>query len=167
MSFVASSLYSNRHILTPASLGVLHHSIRSKRHRNRAKRGKNEFLFGMLWCFLGIFGDNKGQKLNIFLKVGKVNGWRCCRLSAFWRVHWSEDSGPFGDSGPAGGWLWSSGRVFLSFCPLFCLALGGLLANMPLFRVLRAFLGGFMVLVWVCVGCVLCVDCVAFVRVWS
>ena len=37
---------------------------------NRAKSGKNEFLFGVLWCFFGIFGDNKGQNTNIFLKVG-------------------------------------------------------------------------------------------------
>ena len=40
VSFVASSLYSNRHILTLASLGVLHHSIRTKGHRNRAKQVK-------------------------------------------------------------------------------------------------------------------------------
>ena len=40
-----------------------------------------------------------------------------------------------------------------------------LLANMALFRVLRAFLEGFMVGVWVCVGLVVCVDCGAFVRV--
>ena len=45
VSFVASSLYSNRHILTPASLGVLRHSIRTKGHRIRAKRGKSKHLF--------------------------------------------------------------------------------------------------------------------------
>ena len=65
------------------------------------------------------------------------------------------------------GWRWSSGRVFPAFCPLSCFALGALLANMPLFRVLRAFLEGFVGFVWVCVGCVLCVACGAFVRVWS
>ena len=28
----------------------------------------------MLWCFLGIFGDRKGQNPNIFLKVGAGGG---------------------------------------------------------------------------------------------
>ena len=41
---------------------------------NRAKRGKNKFLFGGRWCFLGIFGDNKGRNLNIFLKSRKEGG---------------------------------------------------------------------------------------------
>ena len=54
-----------------------------------------------------------------------------------------------------------------SFCPLSRFVFGALLANMALFRVLRAFLGGFVVFVWVCVVLVLCVACGAFVRVWS
>lgn len=54
--------------------------------------------------------------------------------------------------------------VFYSLCRS---ALGALSLNMLLFRVFRAFLGGFMGFVWVCVGWVLCVDCGAFVRVWS
>ena len=45
---------------------------------------------------------------------------------------------------------WSSGRVFPPFCPLYCSALGALLANVALFRVLRGFLEGFMGFVWVC-----------------
>ena len=57
--------------------------------------------------------------------------------------------------------------VFPAFCPLSCFALGALLADMPLFRVLRGFLAWFGVFVWVCIGCVLCVVCVAFVRVYS
>ena len=52
-----------------------------------------------------------------------------------------------------------------AFCPLFRFALGALFANMALFRVLRAFLGGFVGFVWVCVACVLCVACGAFVCV--
>ena len=52
-----------------------------------------------------------------------------------------------------------------SFCLLPRFALVGLLANMVLFRVLRAFLAWFMVFVWVCLACVLCVDCGAFVCV--
>ena len=54
-----------------------------------------------------------------------------------------------------------------AFCPLCCFVFGALLANMASFRVLRAFLGGFVGFVWVCVGLVICVACVAFVRVWS
>ena len=60
--------------------------------------------------------------------------------------------------------LWS---CVPSFCPLYCLVFGWLLANVALFRVFRAFLEGFMVFVWVCVVLVLCVACGAFVRVWS
>ena len=58
--------------------------------------------------------------------------------------------------------LWS---CVPSFCPLSCFVFGGLLANMPLFGVLRAILAGFVCLVWVCVALVLCVACGAFVCV--
>ena len=63
--------------------------------------------------------------------------------------------------------LWSSGRVFPSFCPLSRFGFGALALNMVLFRVFRGFLAGFGRFVWVCVVLVLCVACVAFVRVWS
>ena len=71
----------------------------------------------------------------------------------------------FEDSGPAGGRLWSSGGALPAFCPLVCIVLVASLANMALFRVLRGFLARFGVLVWVCMGLVLCLACVAFVRV--
>ena len=54
-----------------------------------------------------------------------------------------------------------------AFCPPAGFACGVLCLNMALFRVFRGFLGGFMGFVWVCVGWVVCVACVAFVRVWS
>ena len=54
-----------------------------------------------------------------------------------------------------------------SLCPLSYSSLVALLANMALFRVLRGFLARFICLVWVCVVLVVCVDCGAFVRVWS
>ena len=38
---------------------------------------------------------------------------------------------------------------------------------MALFRVLKAFLAGFMVRMYVCMGLGFCVDCGVFVRVWS
>ena len=69
------------------------------------------------------------------------------------------------DSGPAGTLavvLWW--RV-LSFCPLSRFVFGALYLNMPLFRVLRAFLARFGVVVRACVVLVLCVACVAFVCV--
>ena len=49
-------------------------------------------------------------------------------------------------------WLWSSGRVFPPFCPLFCFACGVLRLNVVLFRVFRGFLEGFGVFVWVCLS---------------
>ena len=54
--------------------------------------------------------------------------------------------------------LWS---CVTSFCPLYRFSLGVLSLNMVLFRVFRAFLGGFERFVWVCVVLVLCVACVA------
>ena len=89
----------------------------------------------------------------------------CSFGGGFYRVHLSRGRQAFEDSGPAGGWLWSSGGVFHAFCPLSCFACGALHLNMALFRVLRAFLAGFMVRMCVCVGLVLCVACGAFVCV--
>ena len=57
--------------------------------------------------------------------------------------------------------------VFPAFCPLVCFALLFCLSNMPLFRVLRGFLARFGVRMYVCMGLGFCVDCGAFVRVWS
>ena len=73
----------------------------------------------------------------------------------------------FEDSGPAGGWLWSSGGALPAFCPLYCIVLVVSLANMALFRVLRGFLARFGVRMYVYMGLGFCVACVAFVRVWS
>ena len=85
----------------------------------------------------------------------------------FHGVHWSRGVQAFEDSGPAGGWLWSSGGVSHAFCPLYCFVLVVSLANMALFRVLRGFLARFGVRMYVCVGLGFCVDCGVFVRVWS
>ena len=76
-----------------------------------------------------------------------------------------EVVGAFEASGPAGCWLWSSGGVFPAFWSLCCFALGALLANMALFRIFRAFLGGFPCWMWVCIASMLCVACGAFVCV--
>ena len=71
------------------------------------------------------------------------------------------------DSGPVIGRLWSSGGALPAFCPLSCFVLVVSLANMALFRVLKAFLAGFGVRMYVYMGLGFCVACVAFVRVWS
>ena len=71
----------------------------------------------------------------------------------------------FRDSGPAGGWLWSSGRVFRPFVRSLALSLGGLSLKYAFIRVLKGFLEGFMGFVWVYVVLVLCVACGAFVCV--
>ena len=63
--------------------------------------------------------------------------------------------------------LWSSGRVSPPFCPLASFAYDTLCLNMALFRVLRGFLEGFTVQMYVCMGLGICVDCGAFVRVYS
>ena len=91
------------------------------------------------------------QNLNIFLKVGKVNGWRCCLLARLLAC-------PFGAGGRAlCAILLTLAKMDKS--PSFCLpsrfVLGASLANMALFRVLRAFLEGFMGFVWVCLVLVL------------
>ena len=52
-----------------------------------------------------------------------------------------------------------------SFCLLSCFVLGALSLNMALFRVLRAFIWVYRLLVWVCSSWVLCVACGAFVCV--
>ena len=97
-----------------------------------------------------------------------VWGVVCSFGGGFYRVHWSGGVPAFEDSGPAGpaiGWLWSSGGVFHAFCPLPCFACGALHLNMALFRVLRGFLEGFMVRMYIYMGLALCVDCGAFVCV--
>ena len=50
--------------------------------------------------------------------------------------------------------------LFGAFPAFYRFALGALLANMALFRVLRGFLAGFIVFAWVCVVLVLCAVCV-------
>ena len=73
-------------------------------------------------------------------------------MVVFHRVHWSRGRQAFDASGPAIGRLWSSGGVFHAFCPLSCFACGALHLNMALFRILRGFLEGFMVRMYICMG---------------
>lgn len=120
----------------------------------------------LLLCFLGIFGDKKGQNTNIFLKGG-CRWW--CPLGAggagcacLHRVHLWQVVGFLAilltlakmDKIPA------FGRFPAFACGVLCL-------NMALFRVLMGFLAWFGGFVWVRLAWVLCVACGAFVRVNS
>ena len=84
--------------------------------------------------------------------------WCWCVVSCaplvvvFHGVHWSRGVQAFEDSGPAGGWLVSSGGALPAFCPLYCIVLVVSLVNMALFRVLRGFLARFGVRMCVCMG---------------
>ena len=117
--FVGGSPYSTGLSLLPSCslllLRVRQPPIVANFQTNRAKQGKNEFLFGGRWCFLGILGDKKVQNLNIFLKCGKKNGWRCGRLPAFWRAHWVQRLAGLRGFGAAGCWRLSSGGAFRPF----------------------------------------------------
>ena len=56
---------------------------------------------------------------------------------------------------------------FPAFCLLSRFALGALLAKYAFIRILRRFVARFRAFVWVCIACVLCVACGAFVCVNS
>ena len=87
-------------------------------------------------------------------------------VPAFWRVHlggWSGNSCYFANVSKIG----QDTAGYSAFCPLSRFVFGVSSLNMALFRVLRGFLEGFGVVVWVCLSCMLFVACGAFVRVWS
>lgn len=147
VSFVACSLYSKGRSSAPAldSSGNPRGQKGIESWQNRAKPNI------CLPAFVSPreFRRLKTAKTKIYFTFGGCRASRCG--SPFGAVVVSTGAGGAGfeASGPVIGWLWSSGVVFPAFCPLSRLALGGLLANMALFRVLRAFLGRFY---GVCVG---------------
>ena len=112
-------------------------------------------------CFLGIFGDQRGRNLNIFLKSRKENGvlrWSAACLLACPLVAGVSALWGFRTCRRLALVLWSCVRCF---CPLSRLVFGVLSLNMVLFRVFRGFLEGFGRFVWVYVVLVRCVACVA------
>ena len=117
----------------------------------------------MLWCFLGIFGDRKRQNLNIFLKVGAGCGSACLLFDVSAGADVCRRSGLSSLSGV----VRSSGGVFPAFLPALLLYACLVACKYGSIWLFKAFLAGFMALVWVYVVLVLCVACVAFVRVWS
>ena len=72
----------------------------------------------------------------------------CSFGSVFHRVHWCRCAGFLSVLY----WLVSSGGALPAFCPLSGFVLVVSLANMALFRVLKAFLAGFGVRMYVCMG---------------
>ena len=60
--FYALSAYSKGASVLPAFI-LSGRQFSVHRGKFSAKQGKSEFFFGVLWCFLGIFGDQKGQNL--------------------------------------------------------------------------------------------------------
>ena len=129
-----------------------------------AKQGKNEFLFGVLWCFLGKIGDQKRQKLRYiwFLRLQSPASILFCGGGG--GVHWVQVV----LGAVASGVLRCVFSPLLpAVCPLCCTCFLAPVPKYAFICVLRAFLAGFAVLVWVCVALVLCVVCGAFVRVNS
>ena len=72
----------------------------------------------------------------------------CSFGGGVYRVHWCRCAGFLSVLY----WLVSSGGALSAFCPLSCFACGALHLNMALFRVLRGFLEGFGVRMYVCMG---------------
>ena len=111
----------------------------------------------MLWCFLGNLGERKGQNPNIFLK-------RWCKWCGL-RQLFGVSTGAAGRGTLAILLTLAKMNKIPSLCPSYCFALVGLPANVALFRVLRGFNWVYRLFVGVCIACVLCVACGAFVCV--
>ena len=125
----------------------------------------NFYLLGLV--FSRDFRRPQRAKTKYILKVGAGRAVLVVGCLPAFIVSTCAGLPAFEGAGPARGGLWSFGRVFPPFVRFPALSFGGLLANMPLFRIFRGFGRGFRVLAWVCLVLVLCVACVAFVRVWS
>ena len=85
-------------------------------------------------------------------------------VPALWRAHLGRWSGSLGlqDLPEVALVLWS---CVPSFCPLSRFVLGALPLKYAFIRILRAFLAGFPCWMYICIACVLCVACGAFVCV--
>ena len=76
--------------LSFATPWVFRHSTRTKRHRNRAKRGKNKHLFACFGLTSGKSETERGKNLRYFWKRGGKTAESVSGLSAFWCVHWVQ-----------------------------------------------------------------------------
>ena len=123
------------------------------------KKGQKLTFICLPWCFLGKIGDRKRQKPNIFLKCG------CSRCGAGGRLLGLLSWRPLVQACRLSGLVLCFRGVSPPFVRFPALPFGGLLANMPLFRILRRFIWVYRLLVWVCSFWVICVACGAFVCV--
>ena len=141
--FLYARYISNRHSFASASR-LLHRSTRSKGHRIRAKSGKSKHLFSCVCVFSGISETKKG-KSEIYFGFG---GCRASVVALFGAVvvstgcRWCAPA-------PS---LWVCSVPFYPPLPSFPLSFPALPFKYALFSVLRAFLEGFMVRMYVCTG---------------
>ena len=141
-SFMLYLPYIWRSLLSSGSLAFLLH-----RGKFSDEQGKNGQKLDFIWCSLVFSRDFRRQqraKFKIYLIFEDCRGFRCGFL--FGAVVVSTGAGGAGCRGfrcPA--------VCVPSLCPFAAFACGALLANMPLFAILRAFSAGFVVVVWVCV----------------
>ena len=107
--------------------------------------------------FSRCFARPKGAKSKyIFKSEGKKTGGdvvACLPFGVPTGCRWSGNSCYFADVSKIG----QDTAGCSAFCPLCRFVLGALSLNVALFRVFRAFLARFGVVVWVCVACVACV----------
>ena len=72
-------------------------------------------ILRVLGVFSGFSETTRGENKNLFY----FRGFRGAAFILFCGggggVHWVQVVQAFGGSGPAGGWIWSSGRVFPYF----------------------------------------------------
>ena len=141
--------------LPSSSLVVNFQSIGANFQQNRSKM--NKFL-GVLGVFSGK-SETKNGKSEIYFGFG---AFVVLLSSSFVVAVVVSTCGRWCAPAPS---LWVCSAPLPFLCPLSCFACGALHLNMALFRILRGFLEGFMVRMYICTGCGLCVDCGAFVCV--
>ena len=134
--------------------------------KNRQKQAILKKILTVLDVFSVFYDTKNGKNKDIFYSWGLYGSpwWLSiwCGGGVHW-CRWSGNSCYFADVSKIG----QDTAGCSAFCPLSRFVLGALSSDMALFRVLRAFLARFGVVVGVCVVLVLCVACVAFVCVWS
>ena len=141
--FLYARYISNRLSFASAS-GLLQHSQGQKGIESGQKVAKVNFSLVCFGVFSGIL-ETKNGKSEIYFGFGAFVVLLSSSfvvvvvVSTGWRVVGSCGSSCFR-------------AVFPAFCPLVCFACGALHLNMALFRVLRAFLAGFGVRMYICMG---------------
>ena len=139
------------------------HSSSTPQGQKGIKSGQNRAKVRFYLLALVFSRENrrpKGAKFKIYFNFEDCRGSVVALSLGRWRC-------PPVAGGQALGVVPCFRAVFPAFCLLSCICFPASALKYALFRILRGFLAGFGVRMCVCMGCVLCVDCVAFVRVWS